>query len=240
MDNFLIPLVLLSLLKLLHRFYDWYCCIGLIIKSIFHRPRSIQAYPQKVPRHLSFLLVPKEHTRVCITTCAQAVDIIAKCCLSSRVEKLSVFIEDSEITEKVEKKWNSFRTDLNDLSVEFISARHAKHLLATTAESLATLHLERNPTRLPPFSLSVAQLDNLIDQQSSSPDVLLVFDPNPPLWSRPLCLFGYPPWQICLTEIHQFRGRVWLPWRKSLHTDLKCCFRNCLDEYDRAEMRFGK
>jgi len=234
MDNLLLTFFRLLLLNLLHTLYTSYITFQSVAHRVFHRPRPLQAARTKLPRHLSLLLLPHEKGPICTLTHVQAVQIAAEYCLEAGVEGLSVFVEDRDLLAKLEAQCGSLAPP-SDLYIQFLGSQHAKALLARTAQLLADTYSEKQAT---PFSISVEQLGVLIDSNSPTPDVLLVYDLDIQRRHRPLSLSGYPPWQICVTEIYQHQRR--LPWGKTLRRDLEDSIRCCLDEYEKAEMRFGR
>lgn len=252
MDNLLLTFFRLLLLNLLHTLYTSYITFQSVAHRVFHRPRPLQAARTKLPRHLSLLLLPHEKGPICTLTHVQAVQIAAEYCLEAGVEGLSVFVEDRDLLAKLEAQCGSLAPP-SDLYIQFLGSQHAKALLARTAQLLADTYSEKQAT---PFSISVEQLGVLIDctfyppqsymspcqhrrpANSPTPDVLLVYDLDIQRRHRPLSLSGYPPWQICVTEIYQHQRR--LPWGKTLRRDLEDSIRCCLDEYEKAEMRFGR
>ncbi|KAJ6519777.1 hypothetical protein C8R45DRAFT_952684 [Mycena sanguinolenta] len=134
------------------------------------------------------------------------------------------------------------------LTLCIASRQSSKPAIAAAATSLA-----RSRARAPEEpELTVENLNAIIEgpQSLSDPDFMIVHhlrpSDGPPL---PLELYGFPPWQIRLTEIHhcckqrpslqRLKFGSGTPENKpQLLTELD--FRAALDEYARAEMRFGK
>lgn len=233
MDNLLLTFLRLFLLNLVHTLYAWSTAFQSVAHRIIHRPRPLHAARSKLPRHLSLLLLPHEQGPICASSHVQAVQIVAEYCLTAGVERLSVFVEDQDVLLKLEAQCGSLAPN-GDLSIQFLGSQNAKALVARTAQLLADTYCDKPA----PFSISVEQLGVLIESNSPTPDVLLVYDFDAQRRYRPLSLSGYPPWQICVTEIYQHRRR--LPWGKTLRKDLEDSVRCCLDEYEKAEMRFGR
>jgi hypothetical protein len=127
--------------------------------------------------------VPDEDGHICVPTSAQAIDVVADCCLAVGIEKLSVFVEAPELVQELETESVSLATNckqflfialvilkifvVGDLSVNFLTAQHAKQLLVTMAESLTAAYYEKHPTQIPPFSISVEELDALVESRST-------------------------------------------------------------------------
>jgi len=237
MDNLLLTFIRILLLNLLHTLHTWYIALQSLSYRILHRPRSLHAPRSKLPRHLSLLLLPHEQGATCPSTLAHAIQIVAEHCLAAGVRYLSVFVEDQGLLEKLKLKvqCGPLVPDC-DLFIQFWGSQHAKALLASTAQLLADTHGKKQGA---PFSISVEQLGVLLESSSPTPpDVLLVYDFDIHRRQRPLNLSGYPPWQVCVTEIYQHRRQ--LPWGRTLRRDLEDSIRCCLDEYEQAEMRFGR
>lgn len=228
MKESLLFITRILLLGLLHRIFDWYTWLNSLASNILYTPRALQAPRTKLPRHLCLLLVPAENGRISISSFSQAINVVASCCLEVGVEKLSVFLGTAELDQELQAESEILVTQLKGLSVDFLTVKNAKQLLATLAETLAAEYKEKHPTQIPPFSISVEQLDALVERQSPSPDVLLIYDFDSRKRQRPLQLCGFPPWQVCVTEIYQHRR--WVPWRETLHKDLELSFRSCLDD----------
>jgi len=81
------------------------------------------------------------------------------------------------------------------------------------------------------------------------PDLMLVHRISAECADLPMELYGFPPWQIRLTEFHYSRHSetYWAPWKRHIddaHCALKPLeeieFRRALDEFAAAEMRLGK
>ncbi|KAJ7900303.1 hypothetical protein B0H14DRAFT_2331589 [Mycena olivaceomarginata] len=134
------------------------------------------------------------------------------------------------------------------LTLCIASRQSSKPAIAVAATSLA-----RSRARAPEQpELTVQALGTVIEGEYKSPSryFMIVHHLRPsdglPL---PLELHGFPPWQIRLTEIyHCCKQRPTLEWLNlrsqkpgnapELLTEID--FRAALDEYARAEMRFGK
>ncbi|KAF8213090.1 hypothetical protein K438DRAFT_1803389 [Mycena galopus ATCC 62051] len=143
---------------------------------------------------------------------------------------------------KRHSKQNKFLS--TPLTLCIASRQSSKPAIATAATLLA-----RGQAKEP--ELTVERLNTIIEGHSlSDPDFMIVHhlrpsDGLPP----PLELYGFPPWQIRLTEIHHsWRQRPFLerwnfkspPPENAPQSLTEIDFRAALDEYARAEMRFGK
>lgn len=141
----------------------------------------------------------------------------------------------------------------NSLALCLASRRSSKQAIAAVASSLASQKRKSRrivkQTRRDTFNLSVDVLDGLLEAEDglSAPDFLIVHSVHPSC--TPLELHGFPPWHIRLTEIYQNRVQnpltmlKWLtrhsPSVESSPLD-ELSFRQALDEFALAEMRFGK
>ncbi|KAJ7103572.1 hypothetical protein B0H15DRAFT_812821 [Mycena belliarum] len=134
-----------------------------------------------------------------------------------------------------------------------IASRHSsKPAIAAAATSLARRRAQMKGFDLQQFSLSVETLNSVLEgpHSLSAPDFLILHHLRPLSRSfLPLELYGFPPWQIRLTEIHHCCTQRplldWFGFRREapenapqLLTEID--FRTALDEFASAEMRFGK
>ncbi|KAF7320391.1 DUF2235 domain-containing protein [Mycena kentingensis (nom. inval.)] len=125
------------------------------------------------------------------------------------------------------------------------SRRSGKPAIAAAATTLA----QKRAFGAPDTTLSVQTLDGLLEGPNSvsAPDFMIVHHLNST--PQPLELYGFPPWQIRLTEIH-YKPRSGLIARLGglLRTRPKNApnvlseedFRAALDDFAGAEMRFGR
>jgi len=104
--------------------------------------------------------------------------------------------------------------------------------------------------------VSVSSLRSRLEDDSWTdgwpcPDLLLIYSPATSRQAQlsPLEFEGFPPWQIHLTEVTyippklpqtDFLRRFWSIPTHSATSITEHAFRVALDEYDGAEMRFGK
>ncbi|KAJ7125624.1 hypothetical protein C8R43DRAFT_1029634 [Mycena crocata] len=133
------------------------------------------------------------------------------------------------------------------LTLCIASRQSSKPAIAAAATSLA-----RRRAGAKDFSLSVEMLNSILEGTNSlsAPDFMILHHLRPSDHSPlPLELYGFPPWQVRLTEIHhcyqqrplmeQLRFKSRTPKRNpQLLTEID--FRMALDEFAGAEMRFGK
>ncbi|KAJ3569774.1 hypothetical protein NP233_g4830 [Leucocoprinus birnbaumii] len=146
------------------------------------------------------------------------------------------------------------------ISLCLLSSASSKSAIADLARSLY-LDIKRKPKQAGQrakakgdFSLTVDAVNSLLENDDglSSPDFMIVHPVNPLQYNRtPLELHGFPPWHIRLTEIYlnqnQDKPRGWQHWLGSRLTYTpnptildETSFREALDEFAAAEMRFGK
>ncbi|KXN90070.1 Nogo-B receptor [Leucoagaricus sp. SymC.cos] len=146
------------------------------------------------------------------------------------------------------------------ISLCLISSNSSKVAIATLARSLYFAYKQkpkkagqRTKAALD-FSLAIDEINSFLESDSglSSPDFMIVHPINPMQYNRtPLELHGFPPWHIRLTEIYlnqtQDKPRGWRQWLGSRLTYTpnptildEISFRDALDEFAAAEMRFGK
>jgi len=144
------------------------------------------------------------------------------------------------------------------ISLCLLSSRSSKAAVANLARSLYLDHRQKPKTTglrtKKTFELKVDDMDELLENDSglSSPDFMVVHPINPLQYNRtPLELHAFPPWHIRLTEIHlnqnKDQPRAWRDWLQSRLTYTpsptvldEISFRDALDQFGAAEMRFGK
>ncbi|KAJ7596990.1 hypothetical protein C8J56DRAFT_918845 [Mycena floridula] len=144
-------------------------------------------------------------------------------------------------------------TKPNDsFTIYLLSSQASKESIASIARSLAARHRGQSSVD---FSLSVSALSSRLEGPDGfpAPDFMIVHPLSPSTYHRaPLELYGFPPWQMRLTEIYlnryHKRHRTWasrfIAGRKTTRqislalTELE--FREALDKFAEAEMRFGK
>lgn len=170
-----------------------------------------------------------------------------------QVSKLPLESYDRKYSVKRRKHSTTPSTQRPPLSLCLISRESSKAAIASTASSLARFHQQQlfNGAKRPKdlFQLRVDAFEHLLEGEDgiSPPDFMIVHCLNPFQRHRsPLELHGFPPWHIRLTEIHQtnMRGRR-LTLSAVAHGQVtgvldELSFREALDEFARAEMRFGK
>jgi len=140
---------------------------------------------------------------------------------------------------------------LKPLMLCLVSRASSKSAIASTASSLFQLRncaATANYTQADSvdlFKLTVEELDLLLENKAglASPDFLIVHSVSHSLVKQmPLELHGFPPWHIRLTEIYcnetRDRPRIGRDWRSGCLDETS--FREALDEFAEAEMRFGK
>ncbi|KAF9535427.1 hypothetical protein CPB83DRAFT_754001 [Crepidotus variabilis] len=141
---------------------------------------------------------------------------------------------------------------LNDLLLCLVSRESSKPAVAATAQAIAQTQRNRSlrtsrSQKGTQFALSVEELDKLLEDEDglSSPDFMIVHHlRSPRQLSTPLELYGFPPWHVRLTELyhsqpHVHRTRTSVSPQEPHSLD-ETTFREALDEFATAEMRFGK
>jgi len=141
----------------------------------------------------------------------------------------------------------------DSLTIYLLSSKSSKESIASVARSLALAHQGDHPEQ---FSLSVNALSSRIEAGRDGlppPDFMIVHPLSPSTYHRaPLELYGFPPWQIRLTEVYlnryHKRHKTWLTrlltsrsraGQPSLaFTELE--FRQALDEFAESTQRFGR
>ncbi|KAF9480983.1 hypothetical protein BDN70DRAFT_992226 [Pholiota conissans] len=144
-----------------------------------------------------------------------------------------------------------------DLLLCVISSEASKPAIAAVAQALADRERRQlysnssaSTTTKRPFKLTVEELDEILEDDGglSSPDFMIIHSLDYSYSSpAPTELHGFPPWHIRLTEIFQnhprdSRSQPLFQWRRPcLPIPLdELGFREALDEFASAEMRFGK
>ncbi|KAF5374788.1 hypothetical protein D9758_000332 [Tetrapyrgos nigripes] len=149
------------------------------------------------------------------------------------------------------------KDDSKTLNINIVSREAGKPFVATMARSIAWSERRKQKVGAgcEDFHLSIAELEKHLEGPSglSPPDFMIIHPIHPSKYNRfPLELHGFPPWQIRLTEIYcdrlrkQYRSRLmwFLPleiraaFLSSSLTEWE--FREALDQYAGAEMRFGR
>ncbi|EIM92523.1 uncharacterized protein STEHIDRAFT_107012 [Stereum hirsutum FP-91666 SS1] len=145
-------------------------------------------------------------------------------------------------------------SDERTFSVNLVSRDSGKPAIASVANHLRTSRTPETPSTAP----SVTDLDHILEGENgfSPPDLIIVHHITPEKYANaPLELYGFPPWQVRLSEIYhsQHHSPSSTPhWRwpgisrgrHRSHRD-RCSvleeidFRRALDEFSGAEMRLG-
>ncbi|KII93756.1 hypothetical protein PLICRDRAFT_403978 [Plicaturopsis crispa FD-325 SS-3] len=152
------------------------------------------------------------------------------------------------------------KSDVRPLTLHLTSRESSKPALASIARSYIVQQQEQMLSQasreLPAgekFHLSVEELNSVVQGSHGfpAPDLMIVHPIYPSLYKRvPLHLYGFPPWQIRLTEIHyneiHSSRRAWSGLIQNKEQSLapvpldEIEFREALDEFAGAEMRLGK
>ncbi|KAH7904343.1 hypothetical protein BJ138DRAFT_1238818 [Hygrophoropsis aurantiaca] len=136
----------------------------------------------------------------------------------------------------------------NPLTLYLTSRHSSKPAIAAAARSLTQRKTLKGKS-CSDYALSIAGLNDVLEEVLPSPDFMIVHHVSPTRHPRPsLELHGFPPWQITLTEIHRTRAvtESWLTWPFT-SAQSKCtvaidemAFCRALDEFAVTETRRGK
>lgn len=184
---------------------------------------------------------------------------LSPCQSTSDVTKVAV-LRTSSLSGGHRAKKSPLIAAQQPISLCLLSSKSSKKAIANLARSLY-LDIKHQPKKTgqrvktkQSFSLTVDTVNSLLDNDDglSSPDFMIIHPINPLQYNRtPLELHGFPPWHIRLTEIYlnqsQDKPRGWRHWLGSRLTYTpnptildEISFREALDEFAVAEMRFGK
>jgi dehydrodolichyl diphosphate syntase complex subunit NUS1 len=132
----------------------------------------------------------------------------------------------------------------DEITIRVISRSSGKPAVAHAA------HIMANDPKWKQQRIGVQDLNATLegDRGFPSPDFTILHNIFPSLRRRkqPLELYGFPPWQITLTEFHDCSeySPISLPWVGAPSRDpeplSEVNFRRGLDEFAGAQMRFGK
>ncbi|TFK41207.1 hypothetical protein BDQ12DRAFT_711007 [Crucibulum laeve] len=149
-------------------------------------------------------------------------------------------------------------TSSPSLTICLISRESSKAAIACAARSLTIkyrLHqYNTHSAKSTTFHLTVKELESILEGDGgiTSPDFMIVHSIKPTKYNHtPSELHGFPPWHIRLTEIYhsqprsdsrtQKHGMAYAPTISATPVPLdETSFREALDEFAAAEMRFGK
>jgi len=134
------------------------------------------------------------------------------------------------------------RTD--EITVRVISRSSGKPAIGRAANVMA------NNPKWKQQRIDIQELNVILegDRGLPSPDFMIVHNvlPSSRRQKKPLELYGFPPWQITLTEFYDSSecSPIPWPWTASSSCDpeplTETSFRRGLDEFAAAQMRFGK
>lgn len=153
------------------------------------------------------------------------------------------------------RRHTAARNSHGPMTLYLISSSSSKQAITAAARSICKLELSHSKVSTEKFKLSVAELGQRLEGKDGlpPPDFMIVHPMSPSKYNRtPLELHGFPPWQTRLTEIyhnrHIKRHAAWITWILPQRfysarwpvplTEME--FREALDEFAGAEMRFGK
>ncbi|KIM48242.1 hypothetical protein M413DRAFT_439968 [Hebeloma cylindrosporum] len=157
-------------------------------------------------------------------------------------------VPNKESRKVIDQSKKGETTHKHDLLLCLLSKESSKGAIATVARALARAQRYRprknlRSSKLEAYRLSVDELEQALEDEDglSSPNFMIIHPIDSPYtYPSPPELHGFPPWHIRLTEI--FVKEPWFTWRTSpmpLPLD-ENTFREALDEFASAEMRFGK
>ncbi|KAG7450564.1 uncharacterized protein BT62DRAFT_927847 [Guyanagaster necrorhizus] len=148
------------------------------------------------------------------------------------------------------------RNSYGPMTLHIVSSSSSKPVIAAAAHSICKLENSYSKiSNIDDFKLSVAELGQRLEGKDGfpPPDFMIVHPMSPSKYNRtPLELHGFPPWQTRLTEIHHNRHikrhAAWITWvlPQRFYSArwpvplTEMAFRDALDEFAGAEMRFGK
>jgi len=135
-------------------------------------------------------------------------------------------------------------TAQDEIKIHVISRSSGRPAIARAA------HVMANDSKWQQQRIDTQDLNAILegDRGLPSPDFMIIYNIFPSLHQRkqPLELYGFPPWQITLTEFHdcsEYSPISW-PWAGTSPRDpeplSEVSFRRGLDEFGGAQMRFGK
>ncbi|KAF9787178.1 hypothetical protein BJ322DRAFT_705903 [Thelephora terrestris] len=139
---------------------------------------------------------------------------------------------------------SSEKHNTDEITIHVVSRSSGKPVVARAA------HVMANDQKRQQRRVAIQDLNAILegDRGLPSPDFMIVYNTSPSSHrrKRPLELYGFPPWQITLTEFHycnEYSPLSW-PWaglssRKPEPLN-EINFRRGLDEFSEAQMRFGK
>ncbi|EPQ60682.1 hypothetical protein GLOTRDRAFT_135325 [Gloeophyllum trabeum ATCC 11539] len=194
--------------------------------------------------------------------------------LSDEGDSMSLSVKSSDLTKqhfgiitlrfpKVHEKKSSVKrrrtkhseetTSTSPFTLDLLSSASSKASIAATARAIMRRLKDAGSQdfEIPEdkAKLSIEDINSILEgpQGFPAPDLIMVHYVSQPTQDpAPLELYGFPPWQIRLTEIshNRHQRRNWNPFKSRTRTTPSALteldFRRALDEYALAEMRFGK
>lgn len=136
------------------------------------------------------------------------------------------------------------KTSMDEITIHVVSRASGKPVVARAANVLV------HDPKWQQQQMGIGDLDSILEggRGLPSPDFMIIYNIFPSLRRRkqPLELYGFPPWQITLTEFHdcsEYFPLSW-PWVGASSRDpeplSEISFRRGLDGFAEAQMRFGK
>ncbi|KAK0208053.1 hypothetical protein DFS33DRAFT_1379621 [Desarmillaria ectypa] len=153
------------------------------------------------------------------------------------------------------RRHTAARNPPGPMTLYLVSSSSSKPTIAAAAHSICKLELSYSKVSTNNFKLSVGELGQRLEGKEGlpPPDLMIVHPMSPSKYNRtPLELHGFPPWQTRLTEIyhnrHIKRHAAWVTWvlPQRFYSArwpvplTEMVFREALDEFASAGMRFGK
>jgi len=148
------------------------------------------------------------------------------------------------VKQRRETRLNSEKSRTQEVTIHVTSRSSGKPAIACAA------HVMANDSKWQQQRIDIQNLNAVLegDRGLPSPDFMIIYNIFPTLRRRkqPLELYGFPPWQITLTEFHDCSeySPISSPWAGASSRGpeplSEINFRRGLDEFAGAQMRFGK
>lgn len=251
--------VLECFLESIQRTVGWCRAVGIRNLTIYDRDGLLAGNIDQVSQHLSVITSEDESSEIDYPLTPPPSDVSDSRPLSPvNLQSLDLDVSTLEIPASVPVEEKSIRgvkqrrktllnpvkTKADEITVHVVSRSSGKPAVARAA------HVMANDLEWQQQKIGVQDLNAILegDRGLPSPDLLIQYNVFPSLRQRrqPLELYGFPPWQITLTEFHDCNEYLPLSWSwtaPSAHNPeplSEINFRRGLDEFAYAQMRFGK
>lgn len=227
--------VKVALLELAHLTWNLYNQIVTLLVLLYytilsHLEQANRSHDQICLQHGGQLRVPK-HMAVCFTNESSHLDLesIARLicwCKQLSVAYITLYDDVGRLKERQGKLMGHIELQLRALGYE----KPISHVEGLTILSRADgrerfVEEVRKLVKLGPQDVTLEQVDNLAPGEFACchPELLVSF-------GSPLCLYGFPPWQLRLTEILTISSHRKLPQK---------VFLDCLRRYSSTSQREG-